>query len=176
MNSLSSQFTGRPGTHRLWLLSILLLCTICSDQITKYVARSILVHASEKPFFSGLVTFSLVENHGGFLGIVSNLPAGVRFFLLNICVALLLFGCLACLLWFSKPTSRTWIPLALITGGGLSNLLDRLIGDGGVTDFISLGAGYLQTGIFNLADVFILVGSFLLGFYLLYDSRQEDRR
>jgi signal peptidase II len=175
MDSLSSQFTGRPQANRLWFLAILLFCTICSDQITKYVARSLLVSANEKLYFSGLIKFSLIENHGGFLGIVSNLPAGARFFFLNICVALLLFGCLACLLWFSKQNSRTWIPLSLITGGGLSNLLDRLIGDGGVTDFMSIGTGYLQTGIFNLADVFILFGSFLLGFHLLRSSDNDLR-
>ncbi len=175
MDFLSSQFTGRPQANRLWLLIILLFATICSDQITKYVARSLLVATEEKPYFSGLVKFSLVENHGGFLGIVSNLPAGVRFFFLNICVALLLFGCLACLLWFSRQNSRTWIPLSLITGGGLSNLLDRLIGDGGVTDFMSIGTGYLQTGIFNLADVFILFGSFMLGFHLLRYPENERR-
>ncbi len=156
----------------MWLLPLLLLCTICIDQATKYMARKLLVTSMEIPLFRGLMKFSLVENHGGFLGIVSNLPTGLRLFFLNICVALLLCGCLIYLLWFSGQNSRTWIPLALITGGGLSNLLDRLIGDGGVTDFIILGTGYLQTGIFNLADVFILSGSFLLGFHLF---RRPDK-
>ncbi len=63
--------------------------------------------------------------------------------------------------------------MAFITGGGLSNLLDRLIGDGGVTDFMIVGTGYLQTGIFNLADVFILSGSFVLGFHLFRRSDKE---
>lgn len=163
----------RPPANRLWFLPALLLLTIGSDQITKYVARSVLIFSREISFLYGLVKFSLVENHGGFLGIVSDLPAGLRFFFLNICVALLLFVCLIYLLWFSGRNSRARIPVALITGGGLSNLLDRLIGDGGVTDFMILGTGYLQTGIFNLADVFILSGSFLLGFHLFRRSDKE---
>ncbi len=165
----------RPPAKRVWLLPVLLFLVICSDQMTKFVARSVLITAREIPFLKGLVTFSLVENHGGFLGIVSSLPVGLRFFFLNICVALLLFGCLTYLLRFSGQNPRTWMPLALITGGGLSNLLDRLIGNGGVTDFIIVGLGDLQTGIFNLADVFILLGSFYLGFQLFRHPGDTSR-
>lgn len=168
MNSLPPA-SHRSSTHRPWLIPTLILLTICSDQITKYVARNLLVSREEIHLFSGLVKLSLVENHGGFLGIVSDFPAEFRFFFLNICVALLLIGCLIYLFRFSRHSApRNRIPLAIITGGGLSNLLDRLYGDGGVTDFLIIGAGYLQTGIFNLADVFILSGSFFLGFRLLH--------
>lgn len=173
MNFHPSAISHAP-TNRPWLLPALLSFTIGSDQLTKYVARSALASSKEIHFFSGLIKMSLVENHGGFLGIVSNLPAGLRFFFLNICVALLLFGCLLYLARFSgQSSSSTRIPLAIITGGGLSNLLDRLLGNGGVTDFLIIGTGYLQTGIFNLADVFILSGSFLLGFHLLRRSAND---
>jgi signal peptidase II len=167
------QTPPRPLTDRLWFLPALLLFAVSSDQITKFFARSLLISSREISFLYGLVKFSLVENHGGFLGIVSDLPAGLRFFFLNICVALLLLVCLIYLLWFSGRNCRTRIPVAFITGGGFSNLLDRLIGNGGVTDFMILGTGYLQTGIFNLADVFILFGSFLLGFNLFRHSGNE---
>jgi signal peptidase II len=53
-----------------------------------------------------------------------------------------------------------------VTGGGLSNLLDRILHHGGVTDFVILGSGGLRTGIFNLADVAIFLGSVLFGFLL----------
>ncbi|MFH0780357.1 MAG: signal peptidase II [Pseudomonadota bacterium] len=175
MNSLSSTIS-QPPINRLWFLSTILFFTICSDQITKHVARNVLAPSEEIHFFSGLVKMSLVENHGGFLGIVGNLPTEFRFFFLNIGVALLLFGCLIYLVWFSgQSSSRTRIPLTIITGGGLSNLLDRLLGNGGVTDFLVIGTGYLQTGIFNLADVFILSGSFFLGFHLLRRSANHLR-
>ena len=48
------------------------------------------------------------------------------------------------------------------TYGGLSNLIDRLIYDGRVTDFLNVGIGSLRTGIFNLADMAILAGALLL--------------
>lgn len=50
----------------------------------------------------------------------------------------------------------------MIAGGGLENWLDRVLHQGAVTDFVSVGVGPLCTGIFNLADVCILAGVVLL--------------
>ena len=154
---------------------MLLFLTICCDQLSKYLARRILHASQEISLLNGLVKFSLVQNDGGFLGMVSDLPPGFRFFFLNICVSLILIACLVYLVRFSAKSPSILIPLAFITGGGLSNLLDRLICGGGVTDFMRIGTGVLQTGIFNLADVFILFGSFFLGFHLFRHSEKDSR-
>jgi signal peptidase II len=44
----------------------------------------------------------------------------------------------------------------------MGNLIDRIINDGAVTDFVRLGIGSFRTGIFNLADVAIVVGVVML--------------
>jgi signal peptidase II len=54
------------------------------------------------------------------------------------------------------------IALALVAGGGISNLIDRLIYAGRVTDFLNVGIGAFRSGIFNLADMAILLGALLL--------------
>lgn len=148
----------------VWLPLCLLFFAIGTDQLTKMAARRVLTQSGEITFFGGLLKFSLIENHEGFLGIVRGLPPNLQFFFLYVCVAFLLVCCLAYLLFLSRKNSRYNIPLALATGGGLSNLLDRIHNDGGVTDFMILAAGSLHTGIFNLADIYILFGSFILGF------------
>ena len=148
----------------LWLPICLLIFAIGTDQLTKIAASRILAHSGDIPLLGGLVKFSLIENHEGFLGIVRGLPPKLQFFFLYVCVAFLLICCLAYLLFLSRKNSRYDIPLALATGGGLSNLMDRIHNDGGVTDFMIIAVGSLRTGIFNLADVYILVGSFILGF------------
>jgi signal peptidase II len=56
--------------------------------------------------------------------------------------------------------------LALIMGGAIGNLIDRVL-HGGVTDFIELRAGSFRWPAFNLADTAITVGSVLLIFALL---------
>jgi signal peptidase II len=155
--------------NRELLPLLLLLVTIGIDQYTKFLAGRLLEAAEEISFLNSFLKFTLIKNHGGFLGIVHNLPENVRFFLLNICVAFLLLGCLVYLFALKKRTARYDMPLVFVTGGGISNLLDRLLHNGGVTDFLSIGVGNHRTGIFNLADVYILIGSFILG-YSLFSS------
>jgi signal peptidase II len=48
--------------------------------------------------------------------------------------------------------------LALFLSGGVSNWFDRVT-RGSVVDFISVGLGPLRTGIFNVADVAIVLGA-----------------
>jgi signal peptidase II len=50
----------------------------------------------------------------------------------------------------------------------MGNLLDRIVRDGSVIDFMNLGLGHLRTGIFNVADVQIMLG---LGLLLLGRNR-----
>jgi signal peptidase II len=144
----------------------LLLLTVVTDQSTKFFATKYLPPFDEISFLNNFFKLSLVENHGGFLGIVNSLPDNFRFFFLNICVSFLLLGCLGYLFYSKKNTIRYNLPLIFVTGGGMSNLLDRFLHNGGVTDFLSLGIGNFRTGIFNLADVYILIGSFVLGSYI----------
>jgi signal peptidase II len=161
-----SQLNKHLGHRGAYLSVTLLLITIATDQYTKFLAEKYLQKSDEISFLNNFLKFSLIENHGGFLGIVSSLPENVRFFFLNICVSFLLLGCLVYLFYPKKRTIRYDIPVVFVTGGGISNLLDRLLNNGGVTDFLSLGIGNFRTGIFNLADMYILIGSFILGSYL----------
>ena len=63
--------------------------------------------------------------------------------------------------------------LALICGGAVGNLLDRLRSPRGVVDFIDIGVGATRFWTFNLADVGVSVGAALLALVLW---REEERR
>ena len=107
----------------------------------------------------------MVQNGGAFLSLGANLPDAVRHaaFVLFVPLALLLVCVLA---WRSGATSRASLAgLALLAGGGLGNWLDRLMHDGLVTDFVSIGVGPLRTGIFNVADVCIVAGALLFALW-----------
>jgi signal peptidase II len=56
------------------------------------------------------------------------------------------------------------ISLTLIFSGGISNFYDRASNNGAVIDFLNVGIGSLRTGIFNVADMAIMLGVFLLLF------------
>jgi signal peptidase II len=55
-------------------------------------------------------------------------------------------------------SSLAFLGLALFVAGGASNLVDRLT-SGAVVDFLNVGVGRLRTGIFNVADVAIMLGA-----------------
>jgi signal peptidase II len=60
----------------------------------------------------------------------------------------------------------------IIIGGGFSNLADRVFRGDMVVDFMNVGIGRLRTGVFNVADLSIVVGVvvFLVGSLLDHDS------
>ena len=61
----------------------------------------------------------------------------------------------------------TTIAFALILGGGLSNMWDRILHSGFVVDFMNLGIGSLRTGIFNVADMAITCAFFIIIFHMI---------
>jgi len=155
--------------HRIRGFAILfIVSTMLADQYTKFWGRQHLIPGDTFVFLSGIVQVTIVENRGGFLGVVNNLPENIRFFLLYICVAILLLSCLFYLFFNNSQILKYALPLSCIIGGGMGNLIDRILNNGGVYDFVSIGLGPFRTGIFNLADVFILTGSFLLGYCMLH--------
>ena len=106
----------------------------------------------------GVLRIALVENVGAFLSLGERLPEAVRF---AVFVVLIGVGLLAAIVWLLRGAGSRPFPesvgLALILGGGLGNLIDRL-DRGRVVDFLQLRAGALHTGVFNLGDLAIVSG------------------
>jgi len=146
---------------RLAVLSISILCCIGCDQSTKMVAQSHLRGHSSISYFDSTFNFVYAENAGTMLGIGSNLPEGIRFLFFVLFVGILLVAAIAFVL--VKPLSIvTVFAIALVVGGGISNLIDRLIHDCSVIDFMLIKIGSLESGIFNVADLAIIFGTSLL--------------
>ena len=160
-------FAIQTNKSKILILSSLLFCII-TDYLTKKIMITLLEGGKKHSFGGEFIQFSLVKNYDGFLGIAAPLPGPLRNGLLYGGVALLILACLA-YLFSSKPSNIT-VPLLFVTGGGLGNLLDRVLHNGGVTDFLSIGIGTFRTGIFNLADIYILDGSAVLGYYVFSSS------
>ena len=144
------------------LVPVLLAC-IGSDQLTKWLAVKYLAPAGPVSFFYDTLRLSYIENSGGFLGLLGGLPENLRFLLLTCGVAGLVISGLIAILWSTTLRLSTAVLAILVLGGGLSNLVDRLVNDGRVIDFLNIGLGDFRSGIFNLADIWILFGSFALG-------------
>jgi len=111
--------------------------------------------------FSDSLRFQLTENPGSFLSLGASLPEHLRFTLFTAAVAVILAGLVCAALFARRLSTPRFVALALLAGGGISNLIDRLLYDGRVTDFLNVGIGSLRTGIFNFADTAILAGALL---------------
>lgn len=140
----------------LVFVAMLVVCVGC-DHAAKRIAESALSGPSVS-LVGDALRFELVYNQGAFLGFGSELPGGVRGFLLQLLVPVALAG--VCIAALRSGFASRWslIGLGMMVGGGLGNWLDRLMNGGLVTDFVSLGVGSLRTGVFNLADVYIMAG------------------
>ena len=156
------------------LLTVLLVVgvTVGLDQWTKYLATVHLQGEPDQFFLGGILRLTHVHNTGAFLSIGSGLNDFWRPILLNLFPALLLLA----LLWyiFREKLLNGWqvVALSLIVGGGLSNIVDRLL-YGHVVDMLHLKAFGLQTGIFNVADMAIMAGMFIMLPFALRPERKE---
>jgi signal peptidase II len=148
-----------PGRTRLvlWLAA----ATVVLDRLTKLWAEAALAGRGRLSWLGDTVRLELVHNTGAFLGLGSRLAPGVRTALFVAGVAVITAGALWAALRARGTTRAQVAALALLGGGGLGNLWDR-VASGAVTDFANLGLGWLRTGVFNVADVAIMAGVVVL--------------
>jgi signal peptidase II len=145
------------------VLAILFSCVGC-DQATKSVAKAYLSETQTIVLLGDTVRLQLAKNYGAFLSLGASIGEASRGMLMSVIVGLVLAALLA-YLFISKPENPVIaVAVALVVGGGVSNLIDRLVYGGYVVDFLNVGIGSLRTGIFNVADMAIMVGVVLWAF------------
>ncbi len=66
--------------------------------------------------------------------------------------------------------------IALICGGAVGNLLDRVRSSRGVVDFIDIGIGTHRFWTFNIADMGVTIGTAMLTWILCLRASREERR
>jgi signal peptidase II len=151
-------------TKRLLLLLTVLISCVGCDQATKSLAKSHLSETHAVSLLGDSVRLQISKNYGAFLGLGESLPPEWRSGLLSGGVATML-ACLLAYLFLSKRANPvTLVATALLVAGGLTNLYDRIEYGGYVVDFLNIGIGTFRTGIFNVADMCIMLGVALLAF------------
>jgi len=94
------------------------------------------------------------------------LPDSVRITLLTVLPCLILIFAVFYLVKKINLSAKTSVAIAFVVGGGIGNLYDRIV-YGSVTDFLHIDFVLFQTGVFNLADVSIMTGMFILIFGMI---------
>ena len=144
------------GSAPLLLISALL---VGLDQITKYLCDSLLTYANPHPVLPGF-DLLLVYNRGAAFSFLSDAAGWQRWILSGVSLAVSI-GVVLWLLRLPRQQKLLGMALALILGGAVGNLIDRLL-LGYVIDFISLYAGDWRFATFNVADAAISVGAALM--------------
>jgi signal peptidase II len=155
--------SGNMARARALLLIVAAVGTIGCDRVTKHAASAYLAGTPDRSFLSDTIRVSYVENTGGFLSLGADLPAIARDAVFTVATGTALMALLVLTLR-RKYTGSAELGLVLFIAGGASNWIDRVL-RGSVVDFLNMGIGPLRTGVFNMADVAIMlgVGLFVLG-------------
>lgn len=129
------------------------------DQTTKWIASTQLEY-HQLTHFLPYFDWYLAHNEGAAFSFLADQPGWQRWFL----AALTLIISSVLLIWLNKlPAHKklTATALALILGGAIGNVIDR-IHFGYVVDFIQIWLGSYPWPSFNVADSFIFIGAVLL--------------
>ena len=129
------------------------------DQTSKWVIMHILdLETLRRIEILPFLDFAFIWNYGISYGLFSSGSEAARWLLIGLTLAVTVYLARAMM---TTPGPLTRLGYALIIGGALGNLADRII-HGAVVDFVSLHyAGYYWY-VFNLADIWISLGVVLL--------------
>ena len=161
--------------RRLPVFLSVFISQIVIDQWTKQLANA---HLKGRPAITWLgdsIRLQYATNEGAFLSLGASLPPQARYWILTIGVGGLWLGLCIYALTSKKVDGLQVGAYSLIASGGFSNWVDRARFDGSVVDFMNLGFGSspIRTGVFNVADIAILVG---IGILFIQSYREEKRQ
>jgi signal peptidase II len=148
--------------HFLIAVSVVVL-----DRLAKLaVERKIPLHDGVQ-IIPGFFRLTHLENRGAAFGLFADSPSEWKIAIL-VLFSVIALVVVSALLWKnSHSLSTTGVGLALILGGAIGNLWDRLA-TGHVTDFLLFYVGPYQWPAFNVADSAIVVGAGLLVYEIVF--------
>lgn len=147
----------------LWIAFVVLFL----DRLSKWgISQKIALHESIN-IIPGFFRLTHVQNRGAAFGLFSESPSEYKVAVL-VLFSLVALVVVSTLLWKNSHTlTTTGVGLALILGGALGNLWDRIV-TGHVVDFLLFYVRSYQWPAFNVADTAIVVGAFLLVAEILF--------
>jgi len=141
------------------LFCISSLAFIGCDRVTKDLAKEHLINRGTISYFHDTFRLEYAENTGAALNLGDDLSRTASFWLLSIIpLTFLLLLCIYILNNSGKFAPIKMFSFALVFSGGIGNIIDRLLYDRHVTDFMNMGIQGFRTGIFNFADVCVTAG------------------
>ena len=169
--AVETEGEARSNARLFWPI---LVAIVGVDVVTKAIAEKQLVtQRIPHEVIGDWLRFTLVYNPGAAFGLHVGEHSRWVFMGLTI-VALLILGRLYV---STRGGDRTRVTsLALVCGGAIGNLIDRIRSERGVVDFLDLGVGAARWPTFNVADMAVSTGAFLLAIVLWSEDQPDEGR
>ena len=154
---------GRDIRKALRTIAIILILAsnISCDQVSKSIVRERVSYNEDISIIGDRFILTRIENSGAFLSLGTSLPHMLKLILLTIFPIIVLCAALTYLMVRRDLPPLFSAGLAFVIGGGIGNIYDRVL-YGSVTDFLHIDLVWFRTGIFNMADVSVMVGTGLI--------------
>lgn len=145
--------------------ALIILTAVVFDQITKYFVLHGLANVNSIKIIDSLLFFTYVENRGAAFGMLQNGHQLLTMLIISIVAVLFYY-----IYTINKTDLIAYIAASTVMGGAVGNLIDRL-NHGFVIDFIDLRFGQFHYPVFNIADCFVVIGTFTLALNILLNSK-----
>ena len=147
------------------LILAIVFGSVLLDQVTKMLVLAYLQGKPSFPLWEDVLHFTFVKNPGAAFGMLSN----ARWVFMTASTVAIV-GIFYYLIKYRPQNKLLTVSLAMIAGGGIGNMIDRVC-YGYVVDFIDFTL--IDFAVFNVADSFVSVGACVLIAYLLLDILKE---
>lgn len=157
------------------MVSLIILISIIAgsiliDQVVKIIVSSTMSVGQTVPVIEDIFHFTYIRNEGAAFGMLAD-HRWVFMIISTVAIAALLVY----LFKFCKERMLTKIGIALIIGGGIGNMIDRIF-LGYVVDMID--CRFIDFYVFNIADSCVCVGAgiVILGFILDFVKEMKEKK
>lgn len=147
--------------------AVLTVILVLLDQVVKYLVLTHISLGEHVPFIPYLLDLTYVQNTGAAFSMFSD-----HTWLLTL-VSLVMSVLLAVAIWknyFRHPLGK--LCLTLVLSGAIGNLIDRAL-RGFVVDMFNVL--FMDFAVFNVADIFVVVGGIALALYYLFLEPKLER-
>ncbi|MDX9702507.1 MAG: signal peptidase II [Candidatus Auribacterota bacterium] len=153
----------------MWI-PVIALCIVIVDQITKWIVVNNVDYGSSIPVINGFFNITLVHNPGAAFGFFAHKQS---LFIIFTFITIIVISILS--VKYAKNDLRLQLFLALVLGGAIGNLIDRIRFQY-VIDFIDVYVSRFHWPAFNIADSAICIGIGFLTYTLLKNNEQMDEK
>lgn len=150
------------------LAAIIAIFAVIADQITKYLVVANFELYEVKPFIPYVMSLKYTQNRGAAFSMLSN-HRWVFMILSTVAMGLMIYV----LVKEYRRHPLLNISLAMVLGGGIGNMIDRVRLEY-VVDFFRFD--FVDFAIFNVADCFITVGAVLMMVYIIFFEPKVEKR